>query len=154
LKVNSIQFNAVANGRHSLRHYLLETLMDKPRETDDNALDEALDETFPASDPAANTVETAVRPAPAPRAAAVIDNRELTRFELHVGSHVAFLLYERSAKTLTLVHTEVPAELRGQHAGDALAQAALDAARRDGLAVVAICPFVRKYLRTRGTESA
>jgi predicted GNAT family acetyltransferase len=124
--------------------------MDKPRETDDNALDEALDETFPASDPPANTVETAVRPSPAPNAAAVIDNRGLTRFELHVGPHVAFLLYERSAKSLTLVHTEVPSELRGQHVGDALAQAALDTARRDGLAVVAICPFVRKYMRAHG----
>jgi predicted GNAT family acetyltransferase len=124
--------------------------MDRPRKTDDKALDEALDETFPASDPPANTVETAVRPSPAASAAAVIDNRELTRFELHVGPAVAFLLYERSATSLTLVHTEVPAELRGQHAGDALAQAALDAARREGLAIVAICPFVRKYLRTHG----
>ena len=126
--------------------------MDKPRETDDDALDEALEETFPASDPAANTVETAVRPAPAPSADAVIDNTELTRFELHVGPHVAFLLYERSAKSLTLVHTEVPAELRGQHVGDVLAQAALDIARRDGLAVVAICPFVRKYMRTHAQD--
>jgi predicted GNAT family acetyltransferase len=127
--------------------------MDKPRETDDNALDEALDETFPASDPPANTVETAVRLRPAPGPADVIDNPDLTRFELRVGPHVAFLLYERSAKSLTLVHTEVPEALRGQHVGDVLAQAALDVARREGLTVVAICPFVRKYMRTNGPNS-
>jgi len=124
--------------------------MDQPRETDDRALDEALDETFPASDPPANTVETAVRPSPAPSAADVTDNHDLRRLELRVGSHVAFLLYERSEHSLALVHTEVPAELRGQHVGDALAQAGLDTARREGLAVVAICPFVRKYMRTHG----
>ena len=117
-------------------------------DTDDVALDEALDQTFPASDPLANTVTTAaVRPPPAPVAEPVVDNRDLARFELHSGPHVAFLLYERSAKAMKLIHTEVPGELRGQHVGDMLVQAALDSARRDGLTIVAICPFVRHYMR-------
>jgi predicted GNAT family acetyltransferase len=117
-------------------------------DADDVALDEALDQTFPASDPLANTVTTAaVRPRPEPVAEPVVDNRDLSRFELHSGPHVAFLRYERSAKAITLIHTEVPGELRGQHLGEALVQAALDSARRDGLTIVAICPFVRHYMR-------
>jgi predicted GNAT family acetyltransferase len=38
---------------------------------------------------------------------------------------------------------------RGHHLGDTLAQAAIDAARAEGLRVVAVCPFVKAYLRKR-----
>ena len=112
-------------------------------------LDEALEETFPASDPAANTVETGIRTgevAP-PAAAAVADNRALTRFELAVNGETAFLIYERTHDALTLIHTEVPPSLRGHHVGDRLVAAALEAARSAGLRVVAVCPFAKAYLR-------
>jgi predicted GNAT family acetyltransferase len=112
-------------------------------------LDEALEETFPASDPPANTVETGILiggPVPSARAA-VVDNRGLHRFELTVDTQTAFLVYERTPEALTLVHTEVPDALRGRHVGDDLAAAALDAGRAAHLRIVAICPFVRAYLR-------
>ena len=121
--------------------------MDTSRPKDEDALDEALEETFPASDPPANTVETAVRPRAKVDTPPVIDNRERSRFELHVGELVGFLLYERSEKSLALIHTEVPVELRGRHFGEVLVNAALDEARRNGLAIVAVCPFAREYLR-------
>jgi predicted GNAT family acetyltransferase len=112
-------------------------------------LDEALEETFPASDPAANTVETGIRTGelPAPAVAGVTDNRALTRFELSLNGGTAFLLYERTHTALTLIHTEVPPELRGRHAGAALVSAALQVARSEGLQIIALCPFVRAYLR-------
>jgi len=121
--------------------------IDGPRGTDEDALDETLEETFPASDPPANTVETAVRPKPATDAPSVIDNPKLNRYEIHIGSLVGFLLYERSDKSVALIHTEVPAELRGRHLGEALVQAAVDEARRNGQMIVAVCPFAREYLR-------
>jgi hypothetical protein len=74
------------------------------RLTDEQALDETIDETFPASDAPGNTVETGIRvaaPAPAP----VIDHREASRFELTVDGQTAFLQYERTPKSLALVHT-------------------------------------------------
>jgi hypothetical protein len=61
----------------------------------------------------------------------VTDNQPAHRFELSVNGETAFLVYERTADTLTLIHTEVPAELRGHHLGDALVEAALQSARSD-----------------------
>src|SRR5215216_6840679 len=112
-------------------------------------LDETLEETFPASDPPANTVETGIRtgdPSLAPTPP-VVDNRDRQRFEVTVDGATAFLVYERTYDELTLVHTDVPESLRGRHIGDALVQAALDAGRSAGLRIVAVCPFVRSYLR-------
>ena len=116
------------------------------RPTDEQALDETIAESFPASDAPGNTVETGIRVA-APASASVIDNREASRFELTVDGQTAFMQYERTPKSFVLVHTEVPAALRGQHLGDVLVRAALDHARAERLRVVAVCPFVRAYLR-------
>ena len=120
--------------------------MDDQRSKDDRELDEALDESFPASDPPANTVETGVRPRPGPTPA-VTNNTDRSQFEITIGNDTAFLSYERSAGSLVLVHTEVPASLRGQHIGDALVKAALDYGHQEHLRLVAMCPFVKAYLR-------
>ena len=77
----------------------------------------------------------------------VIDNTGEQRFELNVDGRMAFLQYKRANGALTLIHTEVPEELRGRHLGEQLVQAALAAGRTEGLRIVAVCPFVRAYLR-------
>ena len=77
----------------------------------------------------------------------VTDNPRLNRFELTVDGRTAFLVYERKDGTLTLIHTEVPEELRGHGLGEALVEGALDAAKAEGLRIVALCPFARAYLR-------
>lgn len=116
--------------------------------SDNDKLDETLEETFPASDPPANTVETGIRTGePASLAASVVDNRARNRFELTVDGHTGFLVYQRRPDSLTLVHTEVPDAVRGRHVGDALVEHALRAARAERLQVIAVCPFVRAYLR-------
>ena len=79
----------------------------------------------------------------------VADNAPTSRFELTVDGQTAFLVYKRTAETLELIHTEVPEILRGRHLGDALVEFALDRAHAEHLRVVAICPFVRTYLRKR-----
>ena len=45
-----------------------------------------------------------------------------------------------------LVETEVPPALRGRGVANALAKWAIETAERDGLRVVAVCPFVRAYI--------
>jgi uncharacterized protein len=124
-------------------------MTDGPRREEQDKLDETIDESFPASDAPANTVETGIRtgePPSSPRFA-VSDNRASKRLELTVGGHTAFLEYERTLDTLTLNHTEVPDDLRGRHVGDALVTAALDIGHSEGLRIVAVCPFVRAYMR-------
>jgi uncharacterized protein len=77
----------------------------------------------------------------------VTDNQAKSRFEFSVNDDTAFLLYERTNDTLTLIHTEVPSTMRGLHVGDALVEAALEDARSARLRIVAVCPFVRAYMR-------
>jgi predicted GNAT family acetyltransferase len=79
------------------------------------------------------------------------DNQALKRFELTVDGHTAYLAYERTHDTLTLVHTEVPEQLRGRHIGDTLVKAALEAGRAAGLRIIVVCPFARAYLRKHPT---
>ena len=85
-------------------------------------------------------------PSPSPTVP-VSDNPARQRFELTINGHTAFLAYERTHDTLTLIHTEVPDAIRGRHLGEALVEAALRAGRSEGLRIVALCPFVRAYLR-------
>ena len=116
---------------------------------DDSKVDEALEQTFPASDASAYTVETGIRIAipPATDIGDVTDNTTQSRFELNVDGHVAYLEYERTPNTLTLLHTEVPPEIRGRHFADRLVEAALAIGRSEGRRLVVICPFARAYLR-------
>jgi predicted GNAT family acetyltransferase len=71
-----------------------------------------------------------------------------------VDGQTAFLVYERTPDALRLIHTEVPEEFRGRHFGETLVKAAIDAGRAEGLRIVAVCPFVRAYLRKHGDEKA
>ena len=91
--------------------------------------------------------DSGMNAAVAPSVAAVRDDKSNERLELGQDGDVAFLVYKKAAGALTIVHTEVPPALRGRHLGDVLVQAALAMARRDGLRVVAVCPFARAYLK-------
>ena len=84
---------------------------------------------------------------PTPDRESVTDNRMGSRFELLVNGETAFLDYKRTNDALKLIHTEVPAALRGHNIGDALVEAALQSAYSAGLRVVAICPFAQAYMR-------
>src|SRR4051812_38854700 len=113
-----------------------------------DALDEMLEETFPASDAPSETVETGVRVGPRTAGANdVRDNRGAKQFELTKNGETAILKYERDNGRLVLIHTEVPADLRGHHIGDRLVEFALATGRRDKLRIIVECPFARAYLR-------
>jgi len=124
------------------------TPADNSTSTTDPKLDEALEETFPASDPPANTVETGIRTGEAAASAtpSVIDNPSTQRFEVTVNGYIAFLAYERTAQTMTVIHTEVPEPLRGRRLGEVLVKAAVDGARGEHLRLIVVCPFARAYL--------
>jgi predicted GNAT family acetyltransferase len=48
--------------------------------------------------------------------------------------------------TMVIDHTEVTEELRGQHIGDELVQAAVEHARAKGRNIVPVCPFAKKLI--------
>jgi predicted GNAT family acetyltransferase len=123
--------------------------MDNSQSHQDDLLDETLEETFPASDAPANTVETGIvtHDLPSPLPGTVVDNAARARFEITAEGGTAFLLYKREPGSVTLIHTEVPQDLRGRHLGTVLVEHALDIARREGLRLIVECPFAREYLR-------
>ncbi|HEU4643267.1 MAG TPA: GNAT family N-acetyltransferase [Gemmatimonadaceae bacterium] len=77
----------------------------------------------------------------------VIDNSAERQFEIHDGERPATLSYSVHGGDLYLIHTEVPKPLEGRGYASALAQAALEHARREHMRVVPRCPFVRAYIR-------
>lgn len=79
-------------------------------------------------------------------AASVKDNTERSRFELDIGSEIAFANYRMTPTTVIITHTETPNALRGRGIGSELVKGALELIRRDGKKVVAGCSFVVDYL--------
>jgi predicted GNAT family acetyltransferase len=77
----------------------------------------------------------------------VSDAAERGRFEAHVDDDLAGVLeYVLKHGRLALIHTEVLPEHEGQGIGSALVRHALDEARRRGVRVIAVCPYVQSYL--------
>ena len=75
------------------------------------------------------------------------NNEAENRFELQLGEDVAVAEYVKKGDTIFFTHTEVPEHLEGQGLGNALAKAALDYARSEGLTVVPRCRFIAAYIR-------
>jgi predicted GNAT family acetyltransferase len=76
----------------------------------------------------------------------VRNNPALNRFELDLNDRAAVAYYQLSPGVITFRHTEVPPELSGHGIGSKLVRGALEAARAQGLKVVAKCPFVAAYM--------
>jgi predicted GNAT family acetyltransferase len=77
----------------------------------------------------------------------VRDNPTVSRFELDVGGHSAFVTYLKSPGAITLVHTEVPAALGGRGIGSKLGRATLDAVRAQGLKLTVECEFIHDFIK-------
>jgi predicted GNAT family acetyltransferase len=126
-----------------------------PDRSSDDKLDETIDESFPASDAPANPVDRAVRVGEIPPSSGLVvsNNPERSRLELTIDGQMAFLDYRQTPATFTILHTEVPVELRGRHFGERLVDAAMRLGESLGLRIVVVCPFARTYLRRRRTHS-
>jgi uncharacterized protein len=74
------------------------------------------------------------------------NNTKLNRFELDVDGRTAVAYYKLAPGVITFTHTEVPQELSGRGIGSQIVRGALEAARSQGLKVVASCPFVSAYI--------
>jgi uncharacterized protein len=76
----------------------------------------------------------------------VIDNTDVSRFDLRADGWLAELAYRVRGDRLVLAHTEVPLELEGRGIGGRLVSAAVDRAAHEGLTLVPLCPFARGWL--------
>jgi predicted GNAT family acetyltransferase/glutaredoxin len=86
-------------------------------------------------------------PSGSPAEAVVVHVPEGSRYELRLGDRVVGLLaYHRRAGRIAFTHTEVSKACEGRGFGTRLVVEALDQARREGLEVAPLCPFVRWYI--------
>jgi predicted GNAT family acetyltransferase len=86
-------------------------------------------------------------------AGSVRDNKDRSRFELDVGSEVAFANYRLTPSAVIITHTETPRALRGRGIASELIKGALELIRRDGNKVIAGCGFVVDYLERHPEEA-
>ena len=76
----------------------------------------------------------------------IINNRELSRYELPIdGDAAAVAYYSIEDGRVVLRHTEVPFEHGGQGYGKRLAHAVFELLLAEGRRVVARCPFMAGY---------
>jgi predicted GNAT family acetyltransferase len=79
--------------------------------------------------------------------AVVVDVPQASRYELRLdGRLIGLAAYRRRDSRVAFTHTEVDETLTGRGFGSRLAQAALEDARRRGLEVVPLCPFIAYYI--------
>jgi uncharacterized protein len=84
-----------------------------------------------------------------PEEAEVVDVPEESRYELRLGGRlIGVAAYRRRGERIVFTHTEVDESCEGRGFGSRLAEAALADARRRGLAVVPLCPFIAHYIDT------
>ena len=84
----------------------------------------------------------------------VADAPERERFEalLQDGTLVGAAYYTMREDAVVFTHTEVPEEYEGQGIATQLVRSALDSVRARHLRVVALCPYVRAFLRRHEDE--
>jgi uncharacterized protein len=79
--------------------------------------------------------------------AEVVDVPEKSRYELRLGGRlIGLAAYRRREGRIAFTHTEVDESCAGRGFGSRLAAEALDDARRQGLDVVPLCPFIAYYI--------
>jgi predicted GNAT family acetyltransferase len=85
--------------------------------------------------------------ATSPIAPSISDDSERNRFVMRVPGGEAFATYRRANGNLVILHTEVPATLRGQGIGSELAAGVFEFARSKGEHIVPACSFLADWVR-------
>ena len=75
------------------------------------------------------------------------DNRELSRFENHVGDAVVFASYKLEEGTLYINYVEAPPALRGTGEAGKLMAEVMDHARKQSYKGVPICSYAVSWIR-------
>lgn len=83
----------------------------------------------------------------APGDGLIEDRTDRRQYELHVEGETATITYRLASERITFIHTRVPPALEGRGIAARLARYVLDDARRRGLAVVPICPYVAGFIK-------
>jgi uncharacterized protein len=79
----------------------------------------------------------------------VRDAPDRSRFEITVAGQLAgFAEYALRPERITFTHTEVLPSHQGKGLAGRLIRTALDSARRRGLTVVPLCPYVAGFIRS------
>ena len=90
----------------------------------------------------------ALDPKAPPDEATVVNVPEECRYELLLDGHrIGLLAYRQRKNRIAFTHTEVSPSCQGRGFGSRLAEAALEDARRQGLAVAPLCPFIASYIK-------
>jgi predicted GNAT family acetyltransferase len=77
----------------------------------------------------------------------VVDNPDASRYDVLLdGEVVGFCSYRVSEGVVLLPHAEVDPSVGGRGIGTALARHTLDDLRRQGRAVVPLCPFIVGFI--------
>jgi predicted GNAT family acetyltransferase len=77
----------------------------------------------------------------------VRDEPSRHRYEVVVdGEPAGFTAYRLETGRVTFLHTEIGDRFEGQGVGSSLARSVLDDARRRGLLVAPVCPFIAGYI--------
>jgi uncharacterized protein len=85
---------------------------------------------------------------PTPAEAEVVNVPEKNRYELRLGDRlIGLAAYRRRNGRIAFTHTEVDESCEGRGFGSLLAATALEDARREGLEVAPLCPFIAHYIR-------
>lgn len=77
----------------------------------------------------------------------VINNVERSRFELEENGLVSIAEYRLRPGVIVITHVIVPEELRGRGEATRLAVEVVQHARREGLKVRPLCPFMAAYFK-------
>ncbi|MCF6101660.1 DUF5996 family protein [Mesorhizobium muleiense] len=75
------------------------------------------------------------------------DTASKGRYRMLVDGVEAEMTYSRAGEGLIIIdHTEVPAALRGRKVGERLVRQAVEDARREGVAIIPLCPFAKAQI--------
>jgi predicted GNAT family acetyltransferase len=77
----------------------------------------------------------------------LINNEAIHNFELFVNGHRAFIDYKTKDNKIYLIHTEVPAELKGMGVAEALVEKTFNYIEQHQLKMVPLCSYIQIYLK-------
>lgn len=77
----------------------------------------------------------------------LVNNESIHNFELVVDGHRAFIDYKQKGNKVYLIHTEVPAELKGKGVAEAIVEKTFIYMEERGLKLIPLCVYVGMYLK-------
>ena len=72
-------------------------------------------------------------------------NIEASKYEFHIGEHIAYITYDDQNGDMHLTHTIVPDALAGKGLAKTLLEAVLQQIKKDNKKAVAKCSYIVNY---------